>query len=94
MAKTDRLVADHMEAWIAAQHDRLAGPPQRLPQGLSPPGDCPPLDPWEQAIAQARAEIRDLIESGDLDHDQLTAPWIEQWAADIYRDGPTMEAVP
>ena len=64
----------------------LATRPQQLPQGLSAPTDCPPSDPWERAIAQARAEIRDLIEIGDLEHDELTAPWIEQWAADIYRD--------
>lgn len=86
VAKTDRLVADHMETWIGAQHARLATRPQQLPQGLSAPTDCPPSDPWERAIAQARAEIRDLIESGDLEHDELTVPWVEQWAADIYRD--------
>ncbi|HEX7854988.1 MAG TPA: hypothetical protein VF503_14965 [Sphingobium sp.] len=85
VAKTDRLVADHMESWIDAQNARLAERPQQLPQGLPPPADPPVSDPWEQAIAQARAEIRDLIESGDLEHDELTAPWIEQWAADIYR---------
>ncbi|MDF0491490.1 hypothetical protein PX554_25565 [Sphingomonas sp. H39-1-10] len=84
--KTDMLVADHMEGWIDAQRARLAGRPLQLPQSLPPPTDCTPFDPWEQAIAQARAEIRDLIEAGELDHDELTAPWIEQWAADIYRD--------
>lgn len=35
-------------------------------------------DPWKAAIAQARSEIRALIGSGDLDHDELTLPWIEQ----------------
>lgn len=89
--KTDMLVADHMEAWIDAQHARLTTRPQQLPQGLSAPTDCPPADPWERAIAQARAEIRDLIESGDLEHDELIAPWIEQWAADIYRDSLAAE---
>lgn len=42
--------------------------------------------PWERAIAQARAEIRALIESGDLDHDEITTGWIETWAAEIYAD--------
>jgi hypothetical protein len=91
VAKTDMLVADHMQSWVGAQHDRLNGRPLQLPQTLPPPGDCTPSDPWEAAIARARAEMRDLIESGDLDHDELTAPWIEQWAADIYRDSLAAE---
>lgn len=86
VAKTDMLVADHMEAWIGAQRARLAWRPQQLPQSLPPLTDCAPSNPWEQAISRARAEIRDLIEAGELDHDELTAPWIEQWAADIYRN--------
>ncbi|XHS01234.1 hypothetical protein ACFB49_28360 [Sphingomonas sp. DBB INV C78] len=35
--------------------------------------------------AAPQAQIRDLIESGDLDHHEITDAWIEQWAADIYR---------
>lgn len=42
--------------------------------------------PWEQAIAQARAEIRSLVEDGDIGHEDVTTLWVEQWAADIYRD--------
>jgi hypothetical protein len=44
----------------------------------------PPSDPWERAIALARQQIRELIESGDLDHDEITAGWVETWAADLY----------
>ena len=36
-------------------------------------------------IAAPRAEINALIEEGQLDHDELIEPWIEQWAADLYR---------
>lgn len=86
LSKTDMLVADHMEAWIGAQHERLAGRPVQLPQTRSPPADLTPSDPWEQAIAHARGEIRDLIEAGDLEHDEVMTGWIEQWAADLYRD--------
>lgn len=86
IAKTDRLVADHMETWIEAQHVRLAQRPLQLPQCLAVPPDAPPSDSWEASIVEAREEIRDLIEVGELDHDELTGPWIEQWAADIYRD--------
>jgi hypothetical protein len=48
----------------------------------------PSVDLWERAIARARAEARDLIESGDLSHDEITAGWIEAWAADLYAEEP------
>ncbi|PBN42964.1 hypothetical protein [Sphingobium sp. D43FB] len=87
ISKTDAFVADHMERWVGAQRARLSERPVQLTVQRQPPPRDGPSDAWETAIAQARAEIRDLIEAGDLDHDELTAPWIEQWAADIYRDG-------
>lgn len=82
--KTDRLVATHMERWYRRQCGRAVAPPIALPEAADTPSR--PLrktDPWEEAIIAARAEIRDLIETGDLDHDQITAAWIEQWATDI-----------
>lgn len=83
--KTDRLVADHLERWVHAQQRRLAEPPRLVPACDGSPSETPPRDPWEAAIAAARAEIRALIEAGDLDHDEVTAGWIEQWAADLFR---------
>ena len=88
VSKTDNIVADHMQHWVTGQQRRLAARALRLPQQLHAEPDTLPTDPWEAAIAQARADIRDLIESGDLDHDELTALWVEQWAADIYRERP------
>lgn len=84
--KTDAVVADHMEHWVRAQHARLHHPHRQLP--VQAPASVPPWpdDPWEAAIAEAREQIRELIESGDLDHDEITTGWIEQWAADIYRE--------
>ena len=79
-------VANHLAQWVDAQRARLKEGPRQLPQIRPARLSSLPVDPWEAAIAQARAEIRDLIEAGELDHDQLTVPWIEQWAADIYRD--------
>lgn len=89
LAKTDAVVADHMEHWVHTQHARLRQPQRQLP--TQPPALAAglPDHPWEAAIAEARQQIRDLIESGDLDHDETTAPWIEQWAADIYRERMT-----
>lgn len=83
-SKTDILAADHMEHWTIAQLARLREQPCHAP--VMPPIalPSPSIDPWERAITRARAEIRDLIASGDLSHDEITAGWIEAWAADLY----------
>lgn len=86
VSKTDQLVADHLEHWTRAQLARLREPPKQLPIAAIPPDIASPDDPWEAAIAAARIEIRALIESGDLEHDEITEAWVEQWAADLYRD--------
>lgn len=85
-AKTDQFVADHMAAWHGRQVARLSGRTRRLPVQPLTGDDVPPTDAWEQAIAQARHEIRGLIEDGDIDHDAMTDPWIEQWAAELLHE--------
>ena len=85
--KTDSLAADHMEHWTAAQLDRSRESARYAPIAAPTPPQAIASDPWEQAISRARAEIRDLIESGDLAHDEITTAWIEAWAADIYQNG-------
>ena len=91
--KTDRFAADHMENWTVAQLDRTREPPRYAPIAPLPaPTELPVSDRWKQAITRARAEMRDLIESGDLSHDEVTAGWIEAWAADIYQDDDSIAA--
>ncbi len=87
VSKTDHLVAEHMERWARQQFRRLAQPPGRLRAHIAAdlPADC--VGPWEAAIRQARAEIRDLIESGDLSHDQITEHWVADWASDLLELG-------
>lgn len=85
-SKTNSFVADHMEHWFSVQQSRLSMAPRRLPVQPHADPDALPSDPWEAAIAQARMQIRTLIEEGELEHDELTTPWIEQWAADINRE--------
>ncbi len=85
ISKSDALVAEHMERWTHPQLVRLTEPPRRLRHQAVRSCSSFPANAWEAAIRHARAEIRDLIESGDLDHDEITDAWIEQWAADIYR---------
>src|SRR3546814_14042960 len=76
-----------MQAWTASQFARLRGSAAlRQPELFLPQPDPQPADAWEQAIAQARAEIRTLVEDGDIGHEDVTTLWVEQWAADIYRD--------
>lgn len=85
VAKSDRLVAAHMERWYRRQCGRALAAPVTLPEAAD--HSARPVavdDPWERAIAEARAQIRDLIETGDLDHDEITANWVEAWAADLY----------
>jgi hypothetical protein len=89
--KTDRLVADHMTHWLQRQHSRLGQRPRFLPVQPEILPQPQLADRWELAIAQARAEIRDLIETGDLDHDEVTIGWIEQWAIDIYQGAPCID---
>ena len=75
-----------MERWYRTQCARTLETPRHLPEAAASAPPPPTADPWERAIAQARAEIRALIESGDLDHDEITTGWIETWAAEIYAD--------
>jgi len=93
ISKTDVFVADHMERWARRQYARSADAPtpiqRELPLG---PDDRPPRDPWERAIAQARAEIRALIEEGQLSHDEISDAWIAQWAADLFQAEPLMSS--
>ncbi|MFZ2995168.1 DUF7221 family queuine tRNA-ribosyltransferase-like protein [Sphingobium sp.] len=93
ISKTDAFVADHMENWARRQYARSASamPPIQGELALAP-DECPPHDPWERAIVQARAEIRELIEEGQLAHDEIAQPWIEQWAADIFQAPPPLPA--
>ena len=85
-SKTDLLAADHMERWTGSQLDRSRAPAQQAPIAPSSPAEAPIADPWERAISRARSELRALIESGDLSHDEVTAGWVEAWAADSYHD--------
>ena len=86
ISKTDAFAADHMERWTIAQLARLDERPCHAPVIPPTPLTSPAVDPWECAITQARVQIRDLIESGDLSHDEVTAGWIETWAADLYAE--------
>tara|TARA_R110000868_G_scaffold402710_2_gene679248 strand:+ start:27984 stop:28970 length:987 start_codon:yes stop_codon:yes gene_type:complete len=93
ISKTDALVADHMESWTRRQYARPTH--ARTPiQGELPlgPDDRAPRDPWEGAIAQARAEIRALIEEAQLSHDEISDAWIAQWAANLFQAEPLVSS--
>ena len=83
---TAALGADFMERWYHTQCARTLETPRHLPEAAASTPPPPTADPWERAIAQARAEIRALIESGDLlgpaDQIALLAASIERDQAD------------
>ena len=85
--KSDRLVATHMDRWLRQQTDRLHSAQRRV--NIEAANSAPPADAetaWEAAVRCAHEQIHDLIAQGELEHDALTAPWIEQWAAAILHD--------
>lgn len=82
ISKTDAMVADHLEAWVLRQHQRLTEKPKRMAIQAAAAQTWRRLSPWEKALADARSEIRDLIEAGELDFRMVSARWVHDWALD------------
>jgi hypothetical protein len=83
-SKTNRFVADHMARWTGRQLDHLREPAPAIQHMLDLPAGQPQNpDPWTQALARARQQIRDLIEQGEIGFEQITDAWILEWAADL-----------
>lgn len=83
VSKTDHLVARHMLKWYLRQCQAAKANPKALPPERPRARVQIPSDPWQIAIAKARAEINDLIATGDLEHDEIIEPWIDEWAAEL-----------
>ena len=84
-SKTDEFVAGHMERWQRRQQARLDGGDAAFQHHL--PLTKPALsagNAWDRALDLARAEIRTLIEQGEIAHEQITEGWVAQWAAETY----------
>ncbi|WP_103727302.1 hypothetical protein [Novosphingobium sp. HII-3] len=88
ISKTDALVAQHMTRWFLRQRRAAASPLRLLPPANVTRPELPAADPWDAAMARAREEIGNLIETGELDHDEITEGWITAWAGDAYADEP------
>lgn len=82
--KSDRFVAEHMERWAAIQAKRLETGAGAFQHQLPLEAPLRQISRWEASLAQAREEIRELIAQGDIDHDGMPDPWVQQWAAEIY----------
>lgn len=82
--KSDRLVARHMTRWLRRQGERLHSQQRRVRLEAAPV-PAPRTDPnaWDAAIERARGAIHALIAAGELDHDALVEPWVQQWAAEL-----------
>lgn len=82
-SKTNLFVAHHMARWTGRQLDRLREPAPAIQHMLDLSAVEPQNpDPWAQALAHARQQIRDLIEQGEIGFEQITDAWILEWAAD------------
>lgn len=86
-SKTDVFLADVMEAWYRRLQARLAEPGWK--RRLAPPGRSgsrpllqPAGTPFEDRLAAAREELRDLIASGELDYNDVSFHWLLAMAAD------------
>lgn len=92
-SKSDALVAAHMARWTLAQHARTSEAARR-PRWSLPVVRMPTRpDRWSRALALAESEIRDAITTGDLDHDAVTACWVQAWASDIVNDPERQRAL-
>jgi len=87
-SKTDRFVADVMSQWHARQSARFDDPRHFVHQAsLDLPRETPPRTVLEAAVARARSQLSDLIESGGLDHDTIMGPrMLEEWTSEILQD--------
>lgn len=87
ISKSDTFSADEMQRWLGAQHAALNEPERHIQPARPAIATANSLaeNAWDAALSTARKQIRDLIESGDLDHDDITEGWITQWAADIHQ---------
>ena len=79
ISKSNLFLADHMTRWVQQQKSR-AGTRSSYQIPLAIEASEPtPINEFERYIADAREEFRELIRSGDLDHDED----IERWTFDI-----------
>lgn len=87
--KPNTLVAAHMVAWCQNQQRRLRECSNyQIPLTLSL-SEKVPQDVWQAALLRARSEILDLIEGGELDHDDNIERWIFDVAADLLSQSQT-----
>lgn len=90
--KTNALVADHMQQWVEQQHQSLAATQTyQIPLCLAAAAPAAKSD-FEACIERARAEYRDLIETGELDHDTQIDRWSFETACEIYQSLETTTA--
>lgn len=86
MPKTDMMVAAHLERWTRRQVAKTLEAKRSTPWTIATVRNDRPRDPWRRAILIAEEEIREAIRTGDIAHDDITALWVEPWAADIFND--------
>lgn len=86
--KTDAYCAEVMTGWMVRQTRRLKKGGFVFQEALPilAPATATPRTPFEACIERAKEEIRQLIEDGEMEHDQITENLILGWAADLLDD--------
>jgi hypothetical protein len=85
ISKTDAFVASHMTNWLMRQRKylRRAAPMPGAVAVTPTVHDTGTPRSWPEALLAARRRLNDLIEDGDLDHDQITENWVAILAAEL-----------
>ena len=86
ISKTNKYVADHMEHWFNKQTAKASRKESYQIPLLLDAAKRAETDSFELCMQQARDEILELIESGELDHDQHIDRWIFDTACDLYSE--------
>jgi hypothetical protein len=91
-SKTNAFVAGVMETWWTGQVARMERGRRAVLQAslpMPPAPETPPATVFDALMVRARAEMNQLIEDGELDHDELCSETtLLQWVQDWYDDLP------
>ena len=83
VSKTDAYLAREMERWYRHQRALLDAPSYsfRAPRVPARAPVADPLDPFEARLAQAREELRELHEAGEIEWSDLSPLRLLEWIA-------------
>ncbi len=92
-SKTNAFLAGVMESWMERQLIRLSKPRFQFQDTLPLVEPAPaPMTRWQRCELQAREELRELVEEGELEHDMYLERLVYELAGEIYSNGGHLDA--